>query len=44
MQTTMKPLLGKRILVTRAARQAAILSKKLQDLGATTIRNSNDRD
>ena len=37
MQTTMKPLLGKRIVVTRAARQAAILSKKLQDLGATTL-------
>jgi uroporphyrinogen III methyltransferase/synthase len=33
----MKPLLGKRIVVTRAARQAAILSKKLQDLGATTF-------
>jgi len=37
MQTTMKPLLGKRIVVTRAAKQAAILSKKLQDLGATTL-------
>jgi len=37
MQTTKKPLLGKRIVVTRAARQAAILSKKLQDLGATTL-------
>ncbi|HMK83332.1 MAG TPA: uroporphyrinogen-III synthase [Candidatus Bathyarchaeia archaeon] len=37
MQTTTKPLLGKRIVVTRAARQAAILSKKLQDLGATTL-------
>lgn len=37
MQTTLKPLLGKRILITRAASQATILSKKLQELGATTI-------
>lgn len=37
MQTSEKPLSGRRIVVTRAARQAASLSRKLQDLGATTI-------
>jgi uroporphyrinogen III methyltransferase/synthase len=36
MQTT-KPLLGRRVLVTRAAGQAKALSSKLQVLGATTI-------
>ena len=36
-QTTIKPLTGKRILVTRASTDAAILSRKLQNLGATTI-------
>lgn len=37
MRTTNKPLTGKRILVTRASEQAASLSRKLQNLGATTI-------
>lgn len=37
MQTTLKPLSGKRIIVTRPAEQVGSLSKKLQDLGAITI-------
>jgi len=37
MLTARKPLTGKKILVTRASEQAAGLSRKLQNLGATTI-------
>jgi uroporphyrinogen III methyltransferase/synthase len=37
MQMTTMPLSGKRIIVTRSADQAVILSRKLQNLGATTI-------
>ena len=36
-QTSIKSLTGRRILVTRATKQAASLSRKLQDLGATII-------
>ena len=37
MQMTTRPLSGMRIVVTRCADQAIILSKKLRNLGATTI-------
>ena len=37
MQITAKPLVGHRIVVTRSVSQAVDLSRKLQNLGATTI-------